>query len=587
MRARRRPGRIARAAAVVVAGAAVALAAASPRAAWAYDHLAHDGKLAVAGRPQPECSTCHQANRLLPTHATCFTSACHRARRFTAREQKDVVCAACHARGSGGPDFSLGFVHARHAAATGCERCHQVPPAKRGPPSAASPAPAASGGASGAGASGAGASGAGASGAGMPAPTAPARAAPAPDATAPGAPGATAPAATAPGATAGRDPSGRSPAVAGVGGHVPHGSDNTPHARCAPCHSAGPQAHAPLLGACTGCHRPIAGRDTSPRLADNPYAVIFDHAAHLRRLPHGADRCLPCHAEAARASGETVPAPAMTACETCHDGAQAFSTLATACRRCHGQVDRRSMPGDAPRLPYDHAAHAKRGVTVACAGCHRLDARDTPLPAAATHTPCSDRGCHASDFRSPTPRTCGACHVGTEPWRALAADAPRRARTEFGVEFSHGGHLEGTPPLVAGGCDSCHVGIRGGPDERLGNGHASCAGARCHGGGPTVGPAKPGFADCTACHRAGLLPTRDRRRAEAPWSVAGRFRHDVPHTRPSCTTCHTTAAAARTVDVIETPRKTTCAPCHDGTAAFKLTGQACARCHGRGAADAP
>ena len=41
-----------------------------------------------------------------------------------------------------------------------------------------------------------------------------------------------------------------------------------------------------------------------------------------------------------------------------------------------------------------------------------------------------------------------------------------------------------------------------------------------------------------------------------------------------------TVAAARTVDVIERPAKPTCAPCHDGQTAFKLTGHSCGRCHG-------
>jgi hypothetical protein len=33
--------------------------------------------------------------------------------------------------------------------------------------------------------------------------------------------------------------------------------------------------------------------------------------------------------------------------------------------------------------------------------------------------------------------------------------------------------------------------------------------------------------------------------------------------------------------VIETPPKKTCAPCHDGRTAFKMTGHGCARCHAK------
>jgi c(7)-type cytochrome triheme protein len=75
----------------------------------------------------------------------------------------------------------------------------------------------------------------------------------------------------------------------------------------------------------------------------------------------------------------------------------------------------------------------------------------------------------------------------------------------------------------------------------------------------------------------GLLPERDKRRVDDQWSVAAAFRHDA---HPGdCTACHASAAAARAVDVIETPQKPACAPCHDGSRSFKMTGHGCARCH--------
>jgi c(7)-type cytochrome triheme protein len=180
-------------------------------------------------------------------------------------------------------------------------------------------------------------------------------------------------------------------------------------------------------------------------------------------------------------------------------------------------------------------------------------------------------GCHAADFRASRPTTCGACHVGTEPWRPLRADAPRRLQSEFGAEFSHAAHLDGMPPRMAATCAACHGGIPGGSDRRIGAGHAACA---CH------ALEAPRLDGCSACHKLGLLPARDLRRERDPWSVAAKFRHDAAHA-VSCGRCHPTAAEARTVDVIETPKKAACADCHDGRTAFKMTGHACARCHGQ------
>ncbi|HKA86995.1 MAG TPA: cytochrome c3 family protein [Haliangiales bacterium] len=326
------------------------------------------------------------------------------------------------------------------------------------------------------------------------------------------------------------------------------------HDRCQACHQP--------MTACATCHRLGVGRDLTPHLAPSRAPIRFSHAAHAAR----GESCLPCHEGATHAKGELVLRPTMEACERCHDGRAAFSAMG-ACRRCHDRPDPASLPSDAPARPFDHAAHEKRGLALACGGCHAVGTGGVPAPIA--HAACS--GCHAADFRSPRPTTCAACHVGTEPWRPLKADAPRRVATEFGSAFSHAAHLDGIPPRTAAGCASCHAGIPGGSERRIGAGHAACA---CH----AVEP--PRFEACTSCHQLGLLPERDRRRETDAWSVAASFRHDANH-EAACGRCHPTAAAARAVDVIETPKKAACAPCHDGKMAFKMTGHACARCHGQ------
>jgi len=98
----------------------------------------------------------------------------------------------------------------------------------------------------------------------------------------------------------------------------------------------------------------------------------------------------------------------------------------------------------------------------------------------------------------------------------------------------------------------------------------------------STGPA-PRMTACEACHRRGLAEDRQRARLAAPWTVRARFDHasHAAATRanpPACDTCHTDLRAAN-VAALPTPAKAVCAPCHDGTAAFKLTGTTCTRCH--------
>jgi hypothetical protein len=338
------------------------------------------------------------------------------------------------------------------------------------------------------------------------------------------------------------------------------------------------------MGRCAACHAPIAGRVTTPHQLTGPYRVgsLFSHARHAGRLGKvaAAQRCLVCHEAASRAGGDEVAAPSMHVCETCHDGKQAFAARAPTCRRCHADADRSAASPDVPIRRFDHRAHAARGLALECAACHALDGDGRPRPASADHRPCADVGCHADDFRAREPRICGGCHVGIEPFRPLKADVARPVLTEFGVEYSHRAHAERGAPSA---CVGCHVGIAGGgPERRLGKGHASCAGERCH----TAGKAAPALDACGGCHALGLLPERDAAQEHRAWSIGPRFRHaghehDRAGTPLACEGCHPTAAGARTIREVAAPAKPSCAPCHDGRIAFKMTGHGCARCHGK------
>jgi c(7)-type cytochrome triheme protein len=339
-----------------------------------------------------------------------------------------------------------------------------------------------------------------------------------------------------------------------------------PHARCAPCHDRG--GTAPTFDACAGCHVAAFGPERGPTLETSPFAIgaVFSHPRHAARKA----ACKDCHAGVAAADGTSLPAPTMASCGTaaCHDGTPAFA-ITEACSRCHRQPPTGTFRPARPATRFSHRDHEPHVADAPCSSCHDLDRRGEPVTLG--HRACA--GCHGDDFASAAPRTCGACHLSTEPWRPLRADQLPAAETEMGARISHRSH--------AGACESCHRLSTPSRELRPPRGHATCTGAGCH--RPTGGPA-PALGDCAGCHVVGLLADRERARDAARWSVRATFDH-APHRRTAtgeavpCTSCHLAMVAAPDVAAIPTPPKATCAPCHDGRVAFKLTGHGCARCH--------
>lgn len=334
-----------------------------------------------------------------------------------------------------------------------------------------------------------------------------------------------------------------------------------PHARCADCHTGG---DAPAMTACDTCHRAGFGPNMQLALARGPFPVgdRFSHQRHLARAPRPA--CRDCHAAAAQAAGARIPAPNKATCRTCHDGAAAFDTRAEQCRRCHAAPDV-ERPGTEPvdRARYSHAQHA--GIADDCGACHALGPRGAALPPGG-HAACSADACHGTAFATDDDgiAMCSACHIGAEPWRPLHRDPLPPAGTEFGARFSHAAHAA----RGASDCAACH-------GERA-RGHAGCAGDACH---AREGGSPPALTECAACHERGVIERRVAAAARAPWSVRARFTHDRHD--GACTDCHLGVERASGIDDVPTPPKRTCAPCHDGTTAFKLTGHDCARCHAR------
>lgn len=332
-----------------------------------------------------------------------------------------------------------------------------------------------------------------------------------------------------------------------------------PHVRCASC-------HAKTMDRCEACHPPAIGKPQPPELAalHDTVSATFSHAKHAARGSKGKE-CTTCHAAIRATDDSELPRPTVKDCGTagCHDGKAAFGTT-VACTRCHDHEPSDRFTVARPTARFEHGGpHAALIAQEKCITCHAVRGNELTV---ADHAACT--ACHADDFGARRPTTCGACHNATEPWRHLTPDRGPADRTEFGATIDHGKH--------PGACASCHR-LRT-PDAQLRppRGHAACTTSGCH--AASGGPA-PHLADCASCHRFGLAGARDAARARDPWSVRTKFDHE-PHLRdtPSCVSCHVDVSGADVV-ALKTPPKSTCAPCHDGSRAFSLTGTTCTRCH--------
>lgn len=357
------------------------------------------------------------------------------------------------------------------------------------------------------------------------------------------------------------------------------------HERCTSCHApaarAGAEPGPPSMQACARCHVPVDADLRRPRLAPGPFPVDFSHARHAAR---GLSGCRDCHAAVRAATGNALPAPRTEQCAGCHDGARAFSVVTPHCRRCHTRPGPRQGLRP-PRGPgYSHRAHRARGLDLPCTACHQLDARGLPLPPAADHAPCSDAGCHRDDFEASEPRVCGACHLGTDPWLRLYFEPRPRPDTELGARFSHRAHARAGVEA----CEGCHQVRSRLRDLRLPSHHQPCMGAGCHLSDAAESPAPAPLAACETCHVLDLVSVRRGQRLDAPWSVRARFDHASHRTDPGtgaavpCRGCHVSVLDTDGIADIPGPPKRACEPCHDGRAAFDITGHGCARCHGPG-----
>lgn len=331
------------------------------------------------------------------------------------------------------------------------------------------------------------------------------------------------------------------------------------------------------MSECERCHRAAPPPAVSAPLT---VTAAFSHQRHQRHAAkqHGAGKdgaadeaaCSPCHRELAseRHDGRTRPTAATCATAACHDGKAAFS-ITERCTQCHKEAPAGLYPVARPAGRFLHRQHAAAVASVGCQGCHRLGTGGLTVERAG-HAACAS--CHAADFGAAQPVICGACHGSTEPWRPLRADRLPAESTEFGARLDHGSHAQP--------CQRCHTLDTRARQLRLPRDHSACAGSGCH--EPQGGPA-PALTACAECHQLELVLERDQQRRRAPWSVRQRFDHgshrsDGSGAALACSRCHGDVSGP--LATMATPKKRSCETCHDGRAAFSVTGTGCNRCHG-------
>ncbi len=267
-----------------------------------------------------------------------------------------------------------------------------------------------------------------------------------------------------------------------------------------------------------------------------PKRVAFDHDRTGVPLTgaHATAPCVGCHKQQTSTARSTRVPRACLSCHTdTHRGEQGSQ-----CESCHTsrswQRPRQFTPHAVGRFPLS-GVHA----VVACASCHRTQARD--------------------QFRG-TPSTCDACHKTT----ALAITSFDHRPLRMGcnqchstfawapARFDHAAFwpLLGSHATIATQCGKCHS-----KDTYAGLSR-SCA--SCHGGLVTAGKTHPD-------HRTlGLTTTCERCHTPTAWSALKSTWHDKAfpisngdHSRyrSSCTSCHPAGVGKGKFD---------CVHCHDG-----------------------
>ncbi len=120
------------------------------------------------------------------------------------------------------------------------------------------------------------------------------------------------------------------------GGKKPQG-----HAACAECHGKG-QGHP--MDDCGKCH--VQTAPARRPATEWSVAATFEHTKHANDpVSHKTTACLQCHKDIKNAKDlAAVKKPAMSDCDSCHNGKNSFKTTGFECSRCHSREKQGSTP---------------------------------------------------------------------------------------------------------------------------------------------------------------------------------------------------------------------------------------------------
>jgi hypothetical protein len=341
---------------------------------------------------------------------------------------------------------------------------------------------------------------------------------------------------------------------------------------------------------CTACHAPHApageARDSCATCHVGGQGARA-HASDADVSARGGEILLANFAPRVEPRGKHVAGHA--ACVTCHEPHRAEKADVRKCEDCHA----------------DHRSATTATGHTACTGCH------TPHAPAEAKASCASAGCHAGKVALAAPRVaahaeCASCHDPHEPTASPAlacvgchdnikakhpgfASKTAGASTCVGCHAPHGGKPKAaastTADATANACSTCHTKARtdrgfhaggvaciachkphdfasnllrtaaGTPAHGIpapaakGEEAALCAG--CHAPKAAAVAARPGHAECGACHGAAHTPAK----------------------KPACVTCHAQETASA-------PRgHAACTQCHDSHSGSLGTHAVCTSCH--------
>jgi c(7)-type cytochrome triheme protein len=291
--------------------------------------------------------------------------------------------------------------------------------------------------------------------------------------------------------------------------------------------------------------------------------VVFSHKVHLAKKSQNTANvsCKVCHITPSKSKKVRYTMADMEkgkSCGQCHTGKKAFSL--SKCTGCHKVKEITYNVKSTGPVLFSHNKHLK---TMQCQACHNK-----------LYATGSNKTVSMAEMEKG--KSCGACHNGAKAFSIAKCDAchPNPKEIVFKVKetgptvFSHSKHIEMYK------CDSCHtklyaIGANKPVTMKAMEKGKSCG--ACHN-------AKEAFAvsECQKCH-----PIK-----EVKFKVANvkdvKFSHTAHLSMYKCSDCHTGTfplkSGNKPVSMSEMQKGKSCGVCHDGKAAFTVSGN-CDSCH--------